>query len=182
MCLRNSSIFFLILTVTITGAPLRGAKTVLDTYQKQATGVSSKRVKPGMWSNERRPNFMQKKFPFKEWDSHFSSLGSKRAPIALTEKRTKKRFKTKTIEFPNKAVEISEWDGRLAQLQRQAQISTDDTARKIADQRLYNKAMQDARQYKDLGAKLSLRDINRYQFRHNRSDTAVPVRQAGAGQ
>jgi hypothetical protein len=161
---------------------LSGATTVLDSYQKQATGVSSKRVKPRMWSNDKRPNLMQKKFPFKKWDAHFSSLGSKRAPIALTEKREKKRFKTKIMEFPTKAVEISEWDGRLAQLQRQAQISTDDTARKIADQRLYNKAMQDARQYKDLGAKLSLRDINRYQFRHNRSDTAVPVRQAGAGQ
>jgi hypothetical protein len=181
MLLRFSTISILLLAFALTAVCASGATTVLDTYQKQATDVSGKRVKPRMWSNDRRPNLMQKRFPFKKWDSHFSSLGSKRAPIALTEKREKKRFKTKTIEFPNKAIEMSEWDGRLATLQRQAQISTDDSARKIADKQLYNMALQDIRQYQELGVKLSLRDINRYQFRHNRSNTAVPVRKAGAG-
>jgi hypothetical protein len=182
MFLRFSSIFFLILAFALTGACLSGATTVLDSYQKQATDVSDTRVKPRMWSNDKRPNLMQKKFPFKKWNAHFSSLGSKRAPIALTEKREKKRFKSKIMEFPTIAVEISEWDGRFAKLQRQAQISTDDSARKIADKQLYNMALQDTRKYEEMGATLSLREINRYQFRHNRSDAAVPVRKAGAGQ
>jgi hypothetical protein len=182
MVISYPLVFFLLLAFAMTSAWLTGAPTVLDSYQKQASEVSDKRVKPRMWSNDKKPGLMQKKFPFKEWDSHYSSLGSKRAPISLKETSAKKRFKTEMKEFPTKEFEISEWDGRLAKLQRQARISTDDTAKKIADQQLYNMALQDSRKYEEMGVELSLRDINRYQFRHNRPDTAVPVRKAGAGQ
>ena len=41
--------------------------------------------------------------------------------------------------------------------------------------------LQDAQQYRELGVKLSLRDINRYQFRRNRTNDGVPVQKAGAG-
>ena len=41
--------------------------------------------------------------------------------------------------------------------------------------------MQDSKSYAEIGEPLSLRDINRFQFRQNRSDGAVPVSEAGVG-
>jgi hypothetical protein len=56
----------------------------------------------------------------------------------------------------------------------------DDKAQIAADHKLYGMMMQDARQYRELGDKLSLRDINRYQFRRNRSSDEVPMQKAGS--
>ena len=92
----------------------------------------------------------------------------------------KKRYKTRMREFPKTELEIAEWDGRVAKLQQKAQISSDDTARVIADKQLYYMALQSTRRYEELGVKLSLRDINRYQFRRNHQSDGVPVRKAGA--
>jgi hypothetical protein len=39
--------------------------------------------------------------------------------------------------------------------------------------------LQESKSFAETGETLSLRDINRFQFRQNRSDTAVPVRAAG---
>jgi hypothetical protein len=41
--------------------------------------------------------------------------------------------------------------------------------------------LQESKSFAETGETLSLRDINRFQFRKNRSDTAVPVRAAGGG-
>ena len=77
---------------------------------------------------------------------------------------------------------MSKWDGRLAALQEKALISTDDSAKEITDKRLYDMILQDTRKYADMGVELSLRDLNRYQFRQNRSTGAVPVEKAGGGE
>jgi hypothetical protein len=156
------------------------APITLDNYQKRATNFSEKRFSSRMWDNDKQSTLTQKRFPFKKWDKHFSPLGSKRAPIALKETRVKKRYKTRMREFPKTELEIAEWDSRVAKLQRKAQISTDDTARVIADKQLYYMALQSTRQYEELGVELSLRDINRYQFRRNHQSDGVPVRKAGA--
>jgi len=77
-------------------------------------------------------------------------------------------------------MDISKWNGRLADLERQAQISTNSTAKKIENKRMYERMLNESTSYAQTGETLSLREINRFQFRQNRADTAVPVRAAGS--
>ena len=76
-------------------------------------------------------------------------------------------------------MDISKWNGRLADLERQAQISTNSTVKKIENKRMYDRMLNKSKSFAQTGETLSLREINRFQFRQNRSDTAVPVRTAG---
>ena len=76
-------------------------------------------------------------------------------------------------------MDISKWNGRLAKLEDKAQISTDKTSKQIEDKRMYETMMQTSKNYSETGETLSLRDINRFQFRQNRSNASVPVSEAG---
>ncbi len=181
MYIRAPFIFFLTLAFVMTGAWLHGEPSAVDAYNKQASDVSQKRFQQKSWSNNQKSNLMDKSFPFKQWDTHYSSLGSKKSNISLTESKDKKRFKTEMVEYSTNEMDISKWDGKLADLERQAQVSTDKTAQKIADRRIYESVMQKTENYAETGETLSLRDINRFQFRQNRSDNPVPVREAGVG-
>jgi hypothetical protein len=50
------------------------------------------------------------------------------------------------------------------------------------DQKLYYMMLQDSQKYSDMAEDLSLRELNRYQFRRNRSDGDIPVEKAGSSQ
>ena len=69
----------------------------------------------------------------------------------------------------------------MADLHRRAGIERDDRAQLVADRQLYNMMLQDTERFRDMGDELSLRDLNRYQFRRNRSDDGIPVEKAGSG-
>ncbi len=125
---------------------------------------------------------MNKRFPLEQWDKHFSSVGSKRAPIGMQENKEKQMFKTNTLERKEVNFEMSRWNDRLADLHKKAGIEMDDRARLVADKQLYYMMLQDSESYRDLGAEVSLRDLNRYQFRRNRSNDGIPVEQAGSSQ
>jgi hypothetical protein len=58
----------------------------------------------------------------------------------------------------------------------------DDKARLVVDQKLYYMMLQDSQKYSDMAEDLSLRELNRYQFRRNRSDGDIPVEKAGSSQ
>ena len=125
---------------------------------------------------------VNKRFPIQNWDKHFSSVGSKRAPISLKDDKDKQIFRTERIERKDFDLEMSQWNGRVADLHKKAGIKMDDRAQLVADQRLYNMMLQDTQRFQDMGDDVSLRDLNRYQFRRNHSDGAIPVEQAGSGQ
>jgi hypothetical protein len=182
MFIRAPFIFFLTLAFVMTSAWLRGELlSGLDSYTNKASDVSQKRFEQKTWSNNQKSNLMDKAFPFKQWDTHYSSLGSKRSNISTEQSEDKKRFETEMVEFPTKEMDISRWNGRMADLERQALISTDTTVKRIEDKRIYDMMMEKSKNYADTAETLSLRDINRFQFRQNRSDGAVPVRAAGVG-
>ena len=82
----------------------------------------------------------------------------------------------------NKDIELSKWQGYLADLESRAQISTDTNARVVQDKRMYERMLKQAENYKDTGETLSLRDINRFQFRKNRPEGDVPATKAGSGE
>jgi hypothetical protein len=148
-------------------------------FNRQASDISEKRVKLKTWQSEKQSKLLDKKFTMTEWGKHFSSLGSKRSNISLQESKNKKLFKTETKTYATKIYEMSQWNERMAALQKQARISTDDIVKDITEKQLYGMMLQDAEKYADMGEELSLRDLNRFQFRHNRSAGAVPVETVG---
>ena len=154
----------------------------LDFAGRKAERVEEKRVEKKLWSRPEGSSLMKKTVPIKEWNKHFSGLGSKRAPITMSEKREKELYEVKVLELKTMDFKMSRWNERMSDLYKRAEIQMDDKARIASDHRLYNMMMQDARQYKDLGETLSLRDINRYQFRRNRSSDEIPKQKAGAGE
>jgi hypothetical protein len=125
---------------------------------------------------------MKKTFPIEQWDKHFSSIGSKRAPISLTEDKDKQLFKTKILDQKMVRFEMSQWNEQLSDLHKKAGIEMDDKARLVVDQKLYYMMLQDSQKYSDMAEDLSLRELNRYQFRRNRSDGDIPVEKAGSSQ
>jgi hypothetical protein len=181
MRIRAPLFFFIALAFLMTVAYLRAEISAVDIYDKQEKNLSQKRFEQKSWSGIQKSDVMQKSFPFKQWESHYSSLGSKKSNISLTESKDKKRFNSNIIEFDTKSMDISQWNGRLAELERQAQISTNSTLKKIENKRMYEGMLQKSKRFAETGETLSLREINRFQFRQNRSDTAVPVRAAGGG-
>lgn len=170
--------YFILMLLAFAPVPLLANETV-NNLSKENTSLSNQRITHSMWSSEKNTDFTSKRFPMTSWGKHFSSVGSKRSPIELTEGKDKKIFKTNQKEFPTKEFNLSAWNQKFADLHKDAQISTDDKARKIADRQLYNMMLQDTRQYADLGKELSLRDLNKYQFRRNRSEGAIPTTTVG---
>jgi hypothetical protein len=152
---------------------------------KQATSIQNKRVTPNQWSGSKsQSQLLNKKFPIQKWDSHFSSVGSKRSAIEVKGKDgERKLFKTETKTFPKKEYGLSRWNERIKDLHKDAQIVEDaQPLKKAADEQMYRMMLQDSSSYADLGAELSLRDLNKFQFRRNRSSGEVPVQAAGSGQ
>ena len=179
MRIRAPLIFFIALAFVMTVVCLRGEISAVDAYNKQEENLSQQRFEQKSWSGNQKSDLMQESFPFKQWDSHYSSLGSKKSNISLTESKDKQRFKSEIVEFDTKSMDISKWNGRLADLERQAQISTNSTVKKIENKRMYDRMLNKSKSFAQTGETLSLREINRFQFRQNRADTAVPVRAAG---
>lgn len=159
---------------------LNGETSVVESYKKQEKELSGKRFEGKEWSGEQQTDLTGKTFPFKHWNKHYSSMGSQKWNSSVEKTSDKKRFEAEMLTFPTKDIKLSEWQDYLADLESQAQISTDTTARVIQDKRVYEMMLQQAESYKGSGELLSLRDINRFQFRKNRSDGDVPVTKAGS--
>lgn len=147
---------------------------------KRADSISDKTVEKQQWTNRASSDLMEKSFPIQEWDKHYSSLGSKRSLINPSKTKDKAIFKTKTKEFERKELEIFRWNEKMKDLHKDAQLIKDaGDIDKASDQQTYQMLLQDAQPYEDLAEELSLRDINKFQFRRNHSDGAVPVQPAG---
>ena len=147
---------------------------------KRATSVEGQRVEKKLWAQPQTGFMMNKTFPIEQWDKHFSSLGSKRAPISLSEDKDKQLFKTKMLDQKMVRFEMSQWNEQLSDLHKKAGIEMDDKVRLVANQKLYYMMLQDSQKYSGMEDELSLRELNRFQFRRNRSDSDIPVERAGS--
>lgn len=165
----------------VTCTLLQGQTSAVDSYKEQEKELSGKRFKQKEWSSGQRSDLTEKAFSFKHWNKHYSSLGSRKWGYSVENTKDKKHFKTGMVEFSNKDFELAEWQGYLANLESRARINTDMAVRMIQDKRMYERMLQQAENFKDTGETLSLRDINRFQFRKNRPDSDVPVTKAGEG-
>ena len=159
---------------------LEANPSIVSFVGKRATSVEGQRVEKKLWAQPDNNFLMNKTFPIEQWDKHFSSLGGKRAPISLTENKDKQLFKTRMLKQRMVRFEMSQWNEKLSDLHEKAGIEMDDKARLIADQKLYYMMLQDSKKYSDMADEVSLRELNRYQFRRNRSDSDIPVEKAGS--
>ncbi|MFP4261436.1 MAG: hypothetical protein ACLFS1_10195 [Opitutales bacterium] len=153
---------------------------MLDFVGGRADRVENKRFEKKMWNRPEHSPLQKKSFPIEKWDKHFSPLGAKRAPIETKGSFGKERFETKLMERETVDFDMSRWNEKMVDLHERAGIETSEEARLASDHQLYNRMLGEARQYRNLGEKLSLRDINRYQFRNNRPDGDIPSRRAGS--
>ena len=158
------------------------ARSPLGLAGRRADRIENQRFDKKIWQQPQSNSLMEKRFPLKEWDKHFSPVGRKRAPISVEGKGDRAIFETKQIDRKEISFEMARWNERMADLHEKAGIEMSDQADLVADQQLYSALLGDTEQFSELGEKLSLRDINRYQFRRNRSDDEVPVQRAGAGE
>ena len=179
--MRKFRTAFLSLALLVLTAPLLEADLLGGLFGRKAERVQEKRVEKKIWTGPKASRLQEKKFPIKEWNKHFSPLGSKRAPITLGEAKEKKRFEVEVLDRKTVDFEMSKWNERMADLHKRAGIQLDDKAQLTADRKLYNMMLQDAPQYRELAQELSLRDLNRFQFRRNRSGEGVPVQKVGSG-
>lgn len=75
---------------------------------------------------------------------------------------------------------MSRWNEQMKDLHKDAQLIEDARAvKKASNERMYYMMLQDNQQYADMADELSLRDLNKFQFRRNHSDGPVPVQAAG---
>ena len=180
MKVRLSLVVCCLLAPFLTISLLEANQRTASFAGKRATSVEGQRVEKKLWALRDNSFLMNKTFPIEQWDKHFSSLGSKRAPISLTENKDKQQFKTRMLKQKTVRFEMSQWNEQLSDLHKKAGIEMDDNARLIADQKLYYMMLQDSKKYSDMADELSLRELNRYQFRRNRSDSDIPIEKAGS--
>ncbi|ADE54406.1 hypothetical protein [Coraliomargarita akajimensis] len=149
---------------------------------KQVKSVSGKRFGVQSWNGSKQSRIRQKSFPLEHYDKHFSSLGRQRSGINVKEERSKEQFRLPDLkEFDkSRSIEFSKWNQHMTDLEKQARIGTDDSMQEIMDKQRYNMMLQDTpRAYAELAEQLSMKDINRFAFRRNRSAAAPSAEQAG---
>ena len=156
----------------------------LGNVNKRLDSLNDKKVETQTWNGRtNNSELMNKSFPMEKWDKHFTSLGSKKSPIDVKESKDKEIFKTKTKSYETKEFEMSQWNERMKDLEKEARlVSEPDTGslKKATNEKLYSMLLQDTTQeYEEIAEELSLRDINKFQFRRNHSDSEVPVEKAG---
>lgn len=183
MKLSAPSILALLFSVLLLLPPLEvEARSPLGLSGRRADRIENQRFDKKLWQQPASNSLMEKRFPLKEWDKHFSPLGSKRSPIAVEGQGDRAIFRTNRIDRREVSFEMARWNERMADLHQKAGIEMSDEADLASSRQMYSAMLQDTQQFSEMGGELSLRDINRYQFRRNRSDEAVPVQRAGAGE
>jgi len=178
---RIALTFLVLITLLMTSAWLSAQSASLNDLQKREKQISSQRFERQTWAKPMKGDLLSKRFPIQEWDKHFSPVGSKRAAIRVEGNSGREIFEKRIKEFDVKEFEMSAWNDRMAGLRERAGLSTDERARLVSDEVLFANKLRDAARFTDLSEKgeLSLRDINRYQFRRNRSDEGIPRERAG---
>lgn len=153
----------------------------LDAVGRQAGSIQKKRVAPKQWGSSETLPMADKRISMEDWPKHFSSVGSKRAPIEV-QADSLERVEVDRKKFPVRGRTMSRLDQQMARVERKARIAEKDTPLLLRDHEVYAMMLQGKVFEEEIGKQLSLRDLNRFQFRRNRGDAAVPTQKAGSGE
>jgi hypothetical protein len=175
----------MLLALALCGCPLLVCGQTLDAKSKlgeQVSSVSEKRFKRDTWRSGKQLSPLGKKsFHMKEYDKHFSSLGSQKASSAFDKKLDRKEYTTpEVVTYDRVPRKVSGLSGRQAKLKKQSRLETSQKAPEIGDRKLYQAILQDTPQaYADMADKLSMKEINRFAFRRNHSKETPKAIAAG---
>ncbi len=161
------------------GWSLWGDVSMYNKLDQDTTSISKKRLSIQLWGGQ-HTMLERKTFPITEWSKHYSSFGRPKSLINTTQTLKKKSYQSNKLSFAINEKRLAQLSGRLALLKTQARMSTDDRYDAIEDHRVYAMLLQGAQQYGEMREQLSLRELNRFQFRRNRQADGVPVQKAGA--
>ena len=153
-------------------------RDIVRNYGKRVN-LKDQRFRTNKWQGGTLLSPQSKSFEILTWDEHFSPLGSKLSTVGgqknkLTEKKFPKRsYVSGKKQFKKPTAYMGK---KLEDLYQEAGIQMSDQARLYENHRLYQKSLQYSKQqFQDIKDEVSLRDINRFQFRRNRTDDGVPV-------
>jgi hypothetical protein len=167
--------------LAVGGVSAKLPRGIEDLGQRSQAG--ERLVPKQSWQGGSRISPQEKSFELKTWDKHFSPWGSKRSEVGgQKNKLSQKKFPKRSFESGQKKFKksMASIDQNLEDLYREAGIDLSDQARLVENRQLYQRVLQDTKQpFEALKEELSLRDINRFQFRRNRTDDGVPVQAAG---
>ncbi len=180
-------VVFMLLILAVFGGPLAVSAKTPDAKSKlgkQVTSVSQKKFKRETWRGGKQLSSLGKKsFHMKEYDKHYSSLGSRKASSDFDKKFIGKEYdRPEVVTYDRVPRKMSSLRGRQAKLKKQSRIGTSQKAPGIGDRQLYQAILQDTPEaYADLADELSMKDINRFAFRKNHSKETPKATAAGQG-
>ena len=169
---------FCLSLLVFTGLSLWGDVTVYKRLDQETT-ISKNRLPLQLWGGE-HAKFERKTFPITEWSQHYSSFGRPKSLISTKHTLKHKSYEFNKLSYAINEKKLAQLSGHLALLKTQARMSIDDRYDAIKDHRVYAMMLQGAQQYGEMREQLSLRELNRFQFRRNRQADGVPVEKAGA--
>ncbi len=154
--------------------------------KKRADRLGDQRVPLQTRDIQRAEGFTSERFEITEWDKRFSTLGSRRANLGF-DKDDKKaadmpRYRLPDLrEFEVREPRLANLDGKEAQLDNFGRMKEKNLVEKFRGEPILVLDLQ-AEAMTEAVNDLSLQDINRYQFRRNRSsESGLPVQPAGSG-
>jgi hypothetical protein len=152
---------------------------------KRANRLEDKRFERRTLEPRRNQRFQGQRFDITEWDKRFSSLGTRRAPGVQPRKQTQNARERAQFRIPKiREIEIREKKitgliGEDARLADPAEAQEPSLAERFQGTPVVVMDLQ-AAAFREKTKDLSLQDINRYQFRRNRSsEPGLPVTEAG---
>lgn len=141
---------------------------LLQSRSEKSVSTAQKPVILNERSGEADKALKRKTFPMRHWAKHYSSLGRQKSAVSTQQTVARELYATQTLTFPVQQKALADMNGRLAALQQRAQMSIDDRLTAIEEQRVYAMMLQGTQQYGAMREKISLRELNRIQFRRNR--------------
>ena len=177
----------MLLILAVFGGPLSVSAKMPDAKSKlgkQVTSVSEKKFKREAWQGGKQLSPLGKKsFHMKEYDKHYSSLGSRKASSDFDKRFKRKEYDSpEVVSYERVPRKMSRWSGRQAKLKKESLIKTSQRDTVTRERQLYQAILQDTPQaYADMADKLSMKDINRFAFRRNHSKETPKATVAGQG-
>lgn len=174
--------YYVLVIIKLAVVSLHAEVGIKGLANRRANSIEEKHIEKYIWSHPQKDSIPDKRFSIKNWDKYFSSLGTKRAPIQIVESKKKSDLEINILDRDEVSLDVSLWNQRIIDLHKIAGIETSDQAQLVANYKIYYMLLQNRKQFRDMGQEVSLRDLNRYQFRRNRPRGKIPVDQAGSSQ
>lgn len=179
-----SKMMLVVPTYLLTASLLQAGLGQTD-LTKRLTEIDGKVVPMKMYEMEANKEFANRRVPLERWDTKFSPLGEKRAPIAVRETSEKNIRRPEIMEMDRVELKKSPMNGRRAYLRNLDSLQDKDLLPKYRDAEVVDvkDISRPALSPKGQKKEVSMRHVNRFSFQRNHSDAAgVKVDKAGSGE